>query len=43
MYRVSQVLAAVSCLVAAIVLVFQYFRPHGPLFVNAAVEEKTEE
>ena len=42
-FRVSQVLAAVSCLAAAIVLVRQYFKPHGPLFVNAVEEPKPEE
>jgi phosphatidylglycerol:prolipoprotein diacylglycerol transferase len=49
-FRVSQLLAAASCLVAAAVLVWQIFRPHSKekLFVNrvaaqAAQEETTEE
>ena len=35
-FRVSQVLAAVSCLVATAVLIYQHFRPHDPaqLYVN---------
>ena len=45
-FRVSQVLAAVSCIAAVSVLVWQHFRPHDPakLFVNQvkAAEEKTE-
>lgn len=51
-FRVSQVLAAVTCLAAVIVLLVQAFRPHRPedLFVNkvaarkaAEASEKTEE
>ena len=47
-FRVSQCLAAISCLAAVAVLVWQYFRPHDPakLWVNqmAALEaEKPEE
>ena len=48
-FRVSQLLAAVSCLAAAIVLTIQYFKPHDKenLFVNrvaaAAAAEVTEE
>ncbi len=50
-FRVSQVLAAVSCLAAVTVLVIMAFKPHDPekLFVNqvaaraAAAEEKVEE
>ena len=49
-FRVSQLLAAASCLVATAVLVWQIFRPHSKekLFVNrvaaqAAQEETTEE
>ena len=46
-FRVSQLLAAVSCLAATAVLVWQFFRPHSKesLYVNrvAAAEEKTEE
>ena len=45
-FRISQLLAAVSCLVAVAVLIWQMFRPHDPknLFVNVAAEkEKTEE
>ena len=42
-FRVSQLLAAVSCLAAVCVLLWQMFRPHSPstLFVNksAAAEE----
>lgn len=46
--RVSQMLAAVSCVAAVTVLVIQWLRPHDPrnLFVNrvaAKSEEKTEE
>ena len=41
-FRVSQVLAAVTCLAAVTVLVWQYFKPHDPakLYVNqlAAME-----
>ena len=35
-FRVSQLLAAVSCIAALAVLIWQYFRPHDPadLFVN---------
>ena len=35
-FRVSQVLAAVSCLAATAVLIYQHFRPHDPaqLYVN---------
>ncbi len=43
-FRVSQVLAAVSCLAAVGVLAWQAFRPHSPekLFVNqVAAREKT--
>ena len=46
-FRVSQMLAGISCLAAVAVLLWQHFRPHDPaqLFVNqvAAAEEKTEE
>ena len=46
-FRVSQVLAAASCLIAAAVLVWQFFRPHRQedLFVNrvAAAEPPEEE
>lgn len=50
-FRVSQMLAAISCIAATAVLVWQIFRPHSKekLFVNrvaameAATEEKTEE
>ena len=45
-FRVSQCLAAVSCIAAVSVLVWQQFRPHDPadLWVNkmAAMEENTE-
>ena len=44
--RVSQVLAAVTCLAAVSILVWQHFKPHDPakLYVNqvAAQAEKTE-
>ena len=45
-FRVSQVLAAVSCLAAVTVLMIQAFRPHDPkkLFVNREIPaEPTEE
>ena len=46
-FRVSQCLAAVSCIAAVTVLVWQHFRPHDPkdLWVNRAApaEGKTEE
>ena len=46
-FRVSQVLAGISCVVAVSVLVWQHFKPHDPanLWVNvvAAKETKTEE
>ena len=47
-FRVSQVLAAVTCVTAVSVLIWQHFKPHDPanLWVNqrAALEaEKTEE
>lgn len=45
-FRVSQLLAAVSCLAAVAVLVWQLFRPHDPkdLFVNVvAAREAAEE
>ena len=49
-FRVSQVLAAVTCLAAATVLVWQHFKPHDPakLYVNqvaaqAAAEQKAAE
>ena len=46
-FRVSQVLAAVTCLAAVSILVWQHFKPHDPakLYVNqvAAQAEKTEE
>ena len=46
-FRVSQLLAGVSCVTAVSVLVWQHFRPHDPkdLFVNqaGANREKTEE
>jgi glycerate kinase len=44
-FRVSQVLAAVSCVAAVAILLWQQFRPHDPkdLFVNrvAAIEAET--
>ena len=54
-FRVSQVLAAVTCIAAVSVLIWQYFKPHDPakLYVNQAAalaeaekakeSEKTEE
>ena len=46
-FRVSQLLAGVSCVAAVAILLWQSFKPHDPanLFVNqvAAREEKTEE
>ncbi|MGM9660473.1 MAG: prolipoprotein diacylglyceryl transferase [Faecousia sp.] len=44
-FRVSQVLAALTCVTAAAILLWQQFKPHDPanLFVNqAAREQKTE-
>ena len=43
-FRVSQVLAAMSCLAAVCVLVWQYFRPHSPenLFVNVVAPREAE-
>ena len=45
-FRVSQVLAAVTCITAVSILVWQHFKPHDPakLYVNqvAAQTEKTE-
>ena len=42
-FRVSQVLAAVSCTAAVCVLLWQSFRPHDPakLYVNQAAAEQT--
>ena len=44
-FRVSQVLAAVSCLAAVAVLIWQMFRPHDPknLFVNVVADRETAE
>ncbi|MDO5400091.1 MAG: prolipoprotein diacylglyceryl transferase [Eubacteriales bacterium] len=44
-FRVSQVLAALSCLTATAILIYQSFQPHNPanLFVNRKVEEVKEE
>lgn len=44
-FRVSQVLAAVTCLAAVIVLLVQAFRPHRPedLFVNKVAARKAAE
>ena len=43
-FRVSQLLAAVSCLAAVSVLLWQMFRPHDPadLFVNQAAAQNEE-
>ena len=42
-FRVSQVLAAVSCTAAVCVLLWQWFRPHDPakLYVNQAAAKQT--
>lgn len=46
-FRVSQVLAAITCLTAVIVLIWQHFKPHDPanLWVNqvAAMEAQKQE
>ena len=44
-FRVSQVLAGISCVVAVAVLLWQGFRPHDPakMLVNQAKEAKSEE
>lgn len=44
-FRVSQVLAGVSCVVAVAVLLWQGFRPHDPakMLVNQAKDAKSEE
>lgn len=44
-FRVSQVLAAVSCFAAVVVLVWQHFRPYDPanLFVNRLAARKAAE
>ena len=44
-FRVSQLLAALSCVAAVTVLLLQYFKEHDPkdLLVNKVREEKTEE
>ena len=44
-FRVSQLLAGVSCLVAVAVLTWQSFKPHDPknLFVNRVTEEEQKE
>ena len=44
-FRVSQVLAAVSCLIAVAVLIVMAFRPHDPanLFVNKVAAKKAAE
>ena len=44
-FRVSQLLAAVSCIGALAVLIWQYFRPHDPadLFVNKIVAKDAAE
>ena len=44
-FRVSQMLAALTCLAAVAVLVWQMFRPHDPadMFVNQVAAEKNEE
>ena len=44
-FRVSQVLAAVTCVIAVVVLIIQAFRPHDPadLFVNKVAAKKAAE
>jgi len=44
-FRVSQVLAAVTCVIAVVVLIVQAFRPHDPadLFVNKVAAKKAAE
>jgi len=44
-FRVSQVLAAVTCVTAGSILLWQGMKPHDPakLYVNQAAAEKTEE
>ena len=44
-FRVSQLLAALSCVAAVIVLLLQHFKEHDPkdLLVNKVKDEKTEE
>ena len=44
-FRVSQLLAAISCLAAVSVLLWQMFRPHDPanLYVNKIAEKETTE
>ena len=44
-FRVSQVLAGISCVAAVAVLLWQGFRPHDPakMLVNQAKEAKPEE
>jgi phosphatidylglycerol:prolipoprotein diacylglycerol transferase len=44
-FRVSQVLAAASCVIAVVLLIFLAFRPHDPqdLFVNKVAAKKAAE
>ena len=44
-FRVSQLLAAVSCALAVAILIWQFFRPHAPekLFCNRVTEEETQD
>ena len=44
-FRVSQLLAVVSCLAAAAILIWQEFRPHDPadLFVNRVAKKEVQE
>ena len=44
-FRVSQVLAAISCIAAVSVLLWQHFKPHDPenLLVNQVNDQKNEE
>ena len=44
-FRVSQLLAAVSCFAAVLVLLWQMFKPHDPakLYVNQVAAKETEE
>ena len=42
-FRVSQLLAGATCVIAIAVLVFLHFRPHKPLFVNRVTEQEQPE
>jgi len=44
-FRVSQLLAGISCVAAVVVLVWQYFKPHDPkdLYVNRVAQDQEQE